>query len=145
MALRSLSLSASAVALALLLAACGGSDASDTTPMRAGRDVYGSICSACHGPVGQGGVGPALDEVLETFPACEDHIEWVTLGSDRWREQGRDTYGATDKPIKGGMPENGATLTEEEISAAVFYERVRFGDVEEAAAMRNCGLSSAGG
>lgn len=130
------------MALMLLLAACGGADTSEPGPLRVGRDVYGSICSACHGEIGQGGTGPALATVLETFPSCSDHIKWVTLGSDQWKAQVGDTYGATNKPVTGGMPENRATLSNEEIQAAVVYERVRFGDEELENAVANCGLEA---
>jgi cytochrome c5 len=36
-----------AALLAALLAACGGSAASEPGPIDVGRDVYGSVCSAC--------------------------------------------------------------------------------------------------
>lgn len=110
--------------------------------MRDGRDVYGSICSACHGAVGQGGTGPALETVVETFPSCDDHIQWVDLGSAAWKSQVGDTYGATDKPVQGGMPQNGATLTDEEIQSVVVYERVRFGDEELESVLADCGLEA---
>lgn len=127
-------------AVLLALAACGGSDDEGAAgPMLAGRDTYGSICSACHGATGQGGVGPALDAVLETFPDCETQVRWVTLGSEEWKAEVGPTYGATDKPVMGGMPRNGATLGDEEIRAVVVYERVRFGGLDEATAVADCG------
>ena len=111
--------------------------------MDVGRDIYGSICSVCHGEVGQGGSGPALDSVAETFPSCDDHIRWVTLGSERWSAEVSDTYGATGKPVVGGMPENGATLTDEEIASVVAFERVRYGGLELADAETGCGVEAA--
>ncbi len=129
--------------LAALLAACGGSGGSQPTPMDVGRDIYGSICSVCHGAVGQGGTGPALDSVAETFPSCDDHMRWVTLGSERWSDEVGNTYGATNKPVVGGMPENGATLTDEEIASVVVFERVRYGGLELADVGTGCGVEAA--
>jgi mono/diheme cytochrome c family protein len=132
-----------AALLAALLAACGGSAASEPGPIDVGRDVYGSVCSACHGEVGQGGTGPELGTVAETFPSCNDHLRWVTLGSERWSAEVGDTYGATDKPVVGGMPENGETLTDEEIAAVVVFERVRYGGLELVEAATDCGMETA--
>lgn len=131
-----------AALLVALLAACGSGEP-EPAPMSTGRDIYGSICSACHGAVGQGGTGPALDGVVETFPACEDQVRWVTLGSLRWSEEIGDTYGATGKPVQGGMPENGARLTEEEIEAVTVFERVRYGGQPLADVAADCGVELA--
>ncbi len=129
--------------LAALLAACGSSGESEPALMDVGRDVYGSICSACHGEAGQGGTGPALDSVAETFPSCDDQKRWVTLGSVRWRAEVGDTYGAADKPVVGGMPENGERLTDEEIAAVVVFERVRYGGQDLADVVTDCGVEAA--
>ena len=119
---------------------CGSSDDAEG-PLRMGRSVYGAVCSGCHGDAGQGGVGPAMDGVQETFPSCTDHIEWVTLGSNRWRDEVGPTYGATNKPVEGAMPEGAATFTAEEIAAVAFFERVQYGDQPEAEAAADCGVS----
>ena len=132
-----------AVTLAVLAAGCGGTDAGSDGPLRAGRDIYGSICSACHGGAGQGGVGPALDGVLESFPACSDHIEWVTLGSNRWRTEVGDTYGATAKPVTGAMPEGATIFTAGEIASVAFFERVQYGGQDEEEAAADCGVPTA--
>jgi len=127
------------VLAAALLAACGGE--SEEGPVDVGRGVYGDMCSTCHGDAGQGGTGPALGETDAVFPSCTDHIEWVTLGSERWQEAYGDTYGATDKPVQGGMPSMEDRFTAEEIAAVVLFERVEYAGLplEETAA--DCGIT----
>ena len=108
-----------------------------------GRSAYGSICSACHGNAGQGGVGPEMSQVLETFPSCDDQIHWITLGSDRWLDEVGPTYGEPARPVEGGMAPIGDQLSPEEIAAVAMYERVRFGGLEIEEASRQCGISLA--
>lgn len=129
------------LAIVLLLAACGG-DADGEDPIRQGRGVYGDTCSACHGDAGQGGVGPALSGVLETFPSCADHIEWVNLGSAGWEAAHGDTYGAPGKPVKGGMPPHGEILSADEIAMVSAFERVQYGGGQQDAVLEDCGLPS---
>ena len=124
-----------------VLVGCGGPG---DDPLAAGRSVYGDVCSACHGDTGEGGVGPSLSTVLETWPSCEDHIEWVRLGSDGWKAAHGDTYGASGKPVEGGMPPQGGSLTDDEIEAVSAFERVRFGGAEREATLEECGLTDAG-
>ncbi|MDP1819822.1 MAG: cytochrome c [Acidimicrobiales bacterium] len=97
------------------------------TPLALGQQVY-SGCSSCHGPTGDGGVGPAFDGVEETWPDYRDHMMWVRLGSTGWPE---DTYGANDKPKNGGMPAF-PSLSDEELAQVVLYERVAFGGMDPA-------------
>lgn len=97
-----------------------------STPFALGEAVYGG-CAACHGAGGGGGVGPALDAVLEVFPDYRDHAMWVKLGSTGWPA---DTYGATDKPVNGGMPAH-ESLTDAELAQVILYERAAFGGLEE--------------
>ena len=85
-------------------------------------------------------MGPALSSVMETWPGCADHIEWVRLGSQGWREAHGDTYGATDKPVKGGMPPLGGALTDDEIAAVAAFERVRYGGGDPESVLADCGL-----
>lgn len=128
--------------LALLASACGDGAAA-SGPLGDGKEVYGSICSTCHGSRGQGGTGPALDTVTETFPTCSEHIKWIALGSQGWKDTIGETYGAPSKPVAGGMPMLGESLTADQIAAAAVYERVQFGDLEEAAALADCGFTVA--
>ncbi len=112
-----------------------------------GEDVYLNVasCDGCHGAQGQGGVGPGFSGVVTTFGSCTDHIEWVTLGSVGFQGEGRSTYGDTDKPIAGGMPAFGTTLTEEQLASAVAFERVRFGGADPTETLTDCGLAPAEG
>jgi mono/diheme cytochrome c family protein len=128
--------------LSMAVSACGGSNLEG--PVREGRDVYGSVCSACHGSTGKGGVGPAFAGVVETFPSCDDHIKWVTLGSERWKAEVGEKYGATDKPIKKVMPEIGLQLSEREIAAVAAYERSTFAGVDVSVAEAECGFAEDG-
>ena len=125
-----------------VVAASCGDDGSGAAVLQEGRTTYGNTCSACHGSAGEGGVGPALDTVLETWPSCADHIRWITLGSERWKSEVAATYGATDKPIQGGMPEIGLTLTAQEIAAVAAWERITYGRADEAATLTECGLAT---
>lgn len=97
--------------------------------MAVGEELY-TACSACHGGDGGGVSAPALDQLVEVFPDGRDQMAWVALGSTGWSGFS-DTYGATDKPVGGGMPAFAATLSEEELAAVVLYERATFGGLEE--------------
>ncbi|MGH9167357.1 MAG: c-type cytochrome [Acidimicrobiia bacterium] len=112
-----------------------------------GRTLYASspaVCARCHGRGGEGGTGPPLSggAVLQTFPDCDTHVQWVTLGSNNWPE---GTYGAPQKPVRGGMPsfgiEVGGPLSEEEIRAVVLFERVQHGGRPLEEALAECGLA----
>jgi mono/diheme cytochrome c family protein len=114
-------------------------------PVQAGAGVYRAQgCSGCHGPTGGGGVGPALGNVLKTFPKFEDHVAWVRSGSAPFKGQ---PYGATGKVATGGMP-GFPDLTDEEVIAVVCHERVTYGKADpvppecEAGATTDAGTSS---
>ncbi len=114
----------------------GSGDAVVAAAFATGQGIY-SQCSSCHGASGEGGVGPAFADVTSTFASCSDHIEWVTLGSAGWPDA---TYGDGGKPVAGGMPGYGASLSESDLAGIALYERVQFGGqaMEEAAV--DCGL-----
>lgn len=131
----------SVLLLALFAAACG--DAGPKTPIDEGRSIYGDVCSVCHGKRGEGGVGPALASVAATFPDCTDHIEWITLGSDGWKETYGDEYGANGTPVAGGMPAQGDALTTEQIALVAAFERVEYAGNDEAEALASCGVPAA--
>ena len=121
-----------------LLAGCG---APGTHPaLKAGRDVYADTCSVCHGPRGEGGIGPTLEAVAATWPSCTDHITWISLGSDNWITRFGATYGATEKLVEGGMPGQEANLKPEEIAAVAVYERVEYAGVDPDRALTDCGF-----
>lgn len=93
-----------------------------------GQQIYGTKCASCHGATGQGGVGRPLEggEVLLTFPDAQQHIDWVVGGST---PKG-SPYGDPNRPggqrlsqSVGVMPAFGSSLSAEEISAVVRYER----------------------
>lgn len=119
-----------------------GAEAVDFFSM--GEGLYEAKCVACHSADGSGGVGPALTggAVVETFPSCDNHVEWVTVGSAGWPES---TYGAVAKPVNGGMPGFGSdpSLTAQDLAAIVLYERVAFGGEPLADAEGSCGLGVA--
>lgn len=113
-----------------------------TSERAEGKAVYADLCSVCHGATGDGGVGPALDDVAVTWPSCQDQIAWIRLGSDGWRAEFGDTYGATGKPIKGGMPAQAGNLLESEMAAVAAFERATCGGVEESTALAECGVTA---
>ena len=104
----------------------------ELTAFDAGGEVYGQ-CASCHGAGGEGVSGPALNTVTETFPDPTTHAQWIFLGSTDWQAEVGDTYGATDKPVGGGMPGWGSALTPEELMEVVIYERVAFSEVDAVA------------
>ncbi len=100
-------------------------------PLAIGDGLYnGSAgCAGCHGAGGGGGVGPQLNDgaVVTAFPSPADQVTWVALGSTGYKDAGFTTFGADQKPIKGGMPGQMATLDASEIMAVVLHERTEFG------------------
>ncbi|CAN5759144.1 hypothetical protein BH23ACT5_BH23ACT5_17860 [soil metagenome] len=118
-----------------------GAPGGSTDVLAVGAEVYSS-CAGCHGTEGQGaGAFPALGGVLSTFGSCDDHIEWVTLGSSGFLAAGRDTYGDNNQQVDAGMPGFGGSLTAEQLAAVVAYERVRFGGGSQDEALVDCGLA----
>ena len=125
--------------LTLVLTACG-SDGGDGDVLRQGRSVYGDTCSVCHGNRGQGGVGPALDTVLETWPDCENQIAWIALGSEGWRAAHGESYGAGSRPVTGGMPAQGDQLSDREIRLVAAFQRIEYGGQDRDEALAACGV-----
>ncbi len=124
--------------------ACGGAGSAF---FKIGQGIFNGQCAACHSTDGSGGVGPALagGSVLQTFSACSDQIEWVTLGSNNWPNA---TYGDTNKPVLGrgvAMPGYDGSLSAEEIASVVLYERVAFGGADPITEEAACGLGAAAG
>ena len=102
-----------------------------------GQEQY-ATCAGCHGPQGAGsGAFPALTGVLNTFGSCADHIEWVTVGSAGFAG---GTYGDAGKPVAGGMPGFGSSLSAEQLASVVAFERVRFGGGNPDEVLVDCGL-----
>lgn len=102
-----LAAAASTVALAVVVAGCGGGG--DEARPTTGKGIYAASCATCHGVDGQGGVGPALARVVaDKYPNIEDQIAIVTNG-------------------KGGMPAWQGDLTSKEILEVVEYTRTELG------------------
>lgn len=120
---------------------CGPGGPSNES-LRVGRSVYADSCSSCHGNRGQGGVGPALSGVLDTWPSCSDHQDWIALGSERWKTERGPTYGADDATITNVMPAHDDSLTDTEIAAVAAFERVEYGEGDPATELAACGLSN---
>ncbi len=120
------------------LAACGQSSTIDPD-WKAAQDVY-QTCAACHGKQGEGGIGPSLAAVLETFPDCSTHVTWISLGSLKWKSQVGNAYGASNTPVKGAMP-SFDHLTDTQLRQIAMYERVRFGGADLETERSACGLS----
>ena len=95
-----------------------------------GEIVY-ARCAGCHGASGGGaGAIPALTSVLVDFPDPAQQVEWIAKGSEGFKAIG--TYGATGKPVNGGMPSWADALSAKELMSVVMFTRVRFGGAEEA-------------
>ena len=122
----------------------GGGGAEAAALLAVGQEVYttGAQCSSCHGGNGQGGTGPAMSggAVLETWPSCDDQVEWIALGSNGWSVEVGSNYGAQAKPVQGGMPAFNADLSEDEIRAVAAFERIRFGGAPAEETLIACGL-----
>jgi mono/diheme cytochrome c family protein len=107
-------------------------------PRSLGEEAYAS-CSGCHGGQGQGGSGRQLSEgeVLKTFPAIEDQLRWIALGTDKYKAAGVQSYGSPQR--EGGphltgsfgvMPGWSGELTDAEILAVSCYIRYDLGGAD---------------
>ncbi len=123
-----------------LVACASGPESLGDPNLDAGRETFGRICSACHGGDGTGGSAPALTSVLETFPDCETQRQWITIGSERWKDEVGSVYGAPGKEITAIMPSFEAVLTAEEIQQVASFERLRFGGGDMETVLADCGF-----
>jgi mono/diheme cytochrome c family protein len=110
-----------------------------------GGELYADAqvaCNGCHGNNGEGGVGPAFagGAVLATFPSCADHVQWIQLGSAGWQAEVGAEYGAQGTLSKGGMPDFGDSLSDEDLRSVALFERVRFGSADLDETLIDCGL-----
>ena len=71
---------AAAVTVVLLVTVSPTVAEVDTPDVSAGAELFASNCSGCHGPEGEGGIGPALADGLERFEAVEDVARFVSSG-----------------------------------------------------------------
>lgn len=128
------------VLVAVFAAACAQSASQLSPDLEEGRVVYRDRCATCHGGNGEGGAGPALAGVIETFSSCDDQKQWISLGSDRFDSEVGPTYGDQEKEITGVMPEFSTSLTDEEIARVAAYERHEFAGATQTAVSESCGL-----
>lgn len=114
-------------------------------PLAVGGELYPG-CAGCHGGSGEGGSGRpfAEGEVLKTFPRIEDQLNFVIVGSQKFKEAGLAVYG--DPNREGGahapysytskiaMPPRGgnAELTDAQIVGLVCHERFTLGGADPA-------------
>jgi mono/diheme cytochrome c family protein len=91
-----------------------------------GAALFNVNCARCHTQgwsygepeqPGGGFFGPSLSNVVEQFPAIEDHLEFVTDGTEIGDDYG--VGGFSD----GNMPYFGQVLSPEQIQAIIDYER----------------------
>lgn len=112
----------------------------EDTPAAVGARIYGKSCGGCHGVNGEGISGPALagGDLAEVFPEWSDQVQWVDVGAQNWLDvTGKDTFGATDKIVGGGMPGfgpagNDGSLSCDEIAMVVAYTRTELAGIEPA-------------
>jgi mono/diheme cytochrome c family protein len=77
----------------------------DAGPDTSSLDLYTANCAGCHGPEGEGGVGPRLaGTVVEEYPEVDDQVAVVRDG-------------------RSSMPSFRDRLTPEQIRAVVDYTR----------------------
>jgi mono/diheme cytochrome c family protein len=77
----------------------------DAARASSGKEIFTANCARCHGPEGEGGVGPRLaGTVVAEYPDIEDQEAIVRDG-------------------RGSMPSFRDRLTPEQISAVVAYTR----------------------
>jgi mono/diheme cytochrome c family protein len=128
----------------LVLSGCvdPGNETSDPAgPISLGEALYKTEgCVNCHGMEGQGVIAPRLNEgaVLETFPSCAGQLRWVALGSAGWARDVGATYGASNKPVLGGMPSFGRRLDPEQIRQVVSFTRTIFGGADPVEVAADC-------
>lgn len=109
----------------IYVGAFGTQQATEAGPPN-GAQVYQSAgCGGCHGPKGEGGVGPKLagGESKLTFPNEADQIKWVEEGSLTKKGQPYGDPARGKVAASGGMPPFRGQLSPEEIKAVVVYER----------------------
>ena len=69
-------------------------------PIAVGGELYTTAaCAGCHGADGGGGVGRQLSngEVLATFPAIEDQLNFIYVGTQGFEDAGLPFYGDAER------------------------------------------------
>jgi len=94
---------AAAVTVVLLLTVSPTIAGEDSPDVSAGAVLFASSCSSCHGPEGEGGIGPALAGGLERFDTTDDVARFVSTG------------------IPGRMPGFETRMTPDQVNAVAHY------------------------
>jgi disulfide bond formation protein DsbB len=113
------------LALALVLAACGGRDEEPTAatapagdPAK-GQEMFATTCAACHGPAGQGVQGLGKDMTVSEFIGGLSDAELLAfIKVGRAPTDPLNTTGVL-MPPKGGNP----ALTDEQLLDIIAYIR----------------------
>ena len=99
-------------------------------PVAVGAEIYtAAACSGCHGADGGGGVGRQLSdgEVMATFPAIEDQLNFIYVGTQGFIDAGLPYYGDAERAhlrYNGAlMPAQGDALSYLEIIEVSCYIR----------------------
>lgn len=110
-----------ALAISVLLLIVGRPvDAQEAASLRTGRQVYESVCIACHGPDGRGGVNPELEKIVKPpdFADC--------AFAAREPDRGFLAVAHNGGPARGFSPlmaPLGGAYTEHELQLAVSHIR----------------------
>ena len=93
-----------------------------------GEELYAAAAPAATAPAAAAAWARPSTGVLETFP----DFGTTSSGCASAPPAGRPTrtYGATGKPVNGGMPAH-ESLTDAELAQVILYERAAFGGLEE--------------
>jgi mono/diheme cytochrome c family protein len=122
--MRCLSSLVSALALALILTACGGATQSAPTPTPfgdavAGQAAFASTCVACHGPEAKGLPNLGKDLTISEFVKTQTNDQLLAfLRVGRPASDPQNTVGI-DMPPKGGNP----SFTDQDLANIVAYLR----------------------
>lgn len=105
---------------ALLLFADVPARAQEQAPARTGREIYESVCIACHGPDGRGGVNLELEKIVKppdftdcAFAAREPDRGFLAVAHD----------GGPARGFSPLMAPLGGAFTEEELQLAISHIR----------------------
>lgn len=90
-----------------------------------GKSVYDNVCTACHGPTGEGvpGAFPPLAGAGDYYGTAQNHARIIVHGLSGEIVVKGVTY-------NGAMPQQGTMLTDYDIAAVATYERHSWGNAD---------------